>query len=236
MMKSTKIKFGLFVKLLAFSMLAFAVTFFSIYFFDKATGTKIFDPVAILILGISSLLTPFLIWILSPPKEKSRKPFSRLEHEFNKEGDRLVINNFGDKTFEKIFMDEQNIMPIDGIEVCQNLLENPLSLKKDIIRMHLLYRLSNNYYRNGQYESAAKSIKSALKIEPMNLLLNLVAAEFFEYIGQKHEVIKHYENALFNTKELTPDLKKFVLSRMKKIEAEGLQKREPPSGKKWMTG
>lgn len=224
-------------KIMVATIIVCACVSLVIYWLRILTGNENFDPIEILYMGAFLLfLEPFIFIFFAPPKEKSRKYFSFLEEKYLEQGNEWLTERFGLDIVEKLIMDEQNLIPFQGIDICLELIEKSNQFKNPKFTSHLYYRLSDNYYRDGQYKNAADSIKKALEFDPENLFLNLMASIFYEYIGKREETIKYYETALNISKDNYPNIKKHITSNIERIKSNGLKPRKPPSGKKWMAG
>jgi len=237
MLYSQKIKFGLLGKLTLLLVFAYSICLLIFYFLYRATGNNTFDPKGMIPIIAINILLIFIFWrIGSPPKEKFRKSFSDIEESFKKQGDDLILDAFGKNIFEKLYLDEQNWIPIEGIDEYKKLLSQGFGNTNTVLNVHLHYRLANNYYKDSQYGKAYSHIKSSLVLDPDNLFLNLMAGKFAGDIGDMKLAVGHFKTVLGHEKEFTPQLREFVIEEIEKIESGEVKKREPPSGKKWMIG
>jgi len=207
------------------------------YLFNRIAGITVINPF-FPVLGaiIIAILLPFLIKIYAPRKIFINDDYNAKEKEFEEKAENTIATNVDEKTYEKLFMDDLNLIPIDGIQICTSLLSQSHIQENPELKFYILVKLANYYFNNGDYKESITTLNKALSIKPNDIVANMRIAELYERIDLAEEAISHYNAALTSTEALTGNLREFIGSQIHRVKTEGPRVKQPPDNFKWFTG
>ena len=181
------------------------------------------------------MFIPFFITKLYLPKPKVIPEYRRLEDSFEESGDQLIITAFGEKQYDKLYVDDLNWVPICGIDLCKHLLSKNETKNNDDLRFYIYAKTARLYFKDGLYKEAIEFLGKALSIKPNDFVTNFRIAQLLERIGSGKEAIVHYEQALKAPDITSKKLQRFFSSQIRRVKRSGPRQKEPPRGLKWLS-
>jgi len=145
---------------------------------------------------------------------------------------KYVRKFYGFSTYINYFQDQFNAMRPAQKEICQNLLNN---CDNDDCKFSLYYKLARLEFVEDNSKKEKKMLKSALEINPYDLLANYRYAESCEMDGFVDEAIYHYELASKDPYLVSTQLKDFILLNIERIKRHGPRNRPVVLGAKYQS-
>ena len=229
-----KRKFWMKVIFLGFGLCVFmSINMLLVNFF---TGKNYFNPWFFLIFCIAIILfIPFFVTKFYLPKHKVSKEYKQLEESLKERGDDLIISVFGEKIFQKLYVEDLNWIPVDGLDVCMDLLSKEEVKNDEELRFYIYVRMAEFYFKDGSYSNSLKCLKKSISIKPSNFIANYRIAEISERLGLVEQSLAYYECAA-DSPEIPGSLKEYVIYRIERIKTTGPITKKAPSGLKWLGG
>ncbi len=209
---------------------------FICYLFDLLLGEEFDIRIALPVFIAILIFLPFFVAKFSKQERKRISEFLAVEDSFERSGDDLLISTFGDKIYEKLYVDDLNLVPFNGIDLCKELLSKNASKNNDELRFHLYIKIAKFYFKDGSYSKAQEYLKKSLSIKPTSFIANFRIAEIFENLGSGEDAILHYEAALKSGEIMPIRLLGYVNSQIHRVKTKGPSVKGAPRGLKWMAG
>jgi len=140
---------------------------------------------------------------------------------------KLVLRTFGICTFIKYFQDKFNAIRTTQKDICQSLLQKPKIAQDNENLYYIYYKLSNLELREDNFKEETKMLSYAIAIKPHDLLANFRLALCCEMDGLVDDAINYYKLASNDPYLISNEIKKYILSQVKRIEMRGPKNRPP---------
>jgi tetratricopeptide (TPR) repeat protein len=205
------------------------------FFVNKLLGDTFIPPIFIIICFVLCLIASFLIPVVFGNRIFRRKgssfpEYDQIEQQFDKTANDLILSKLGEDIYLKLYREELNWVELDGIRICQGLLNRDEVIKDDELRFYLYVRMADFYIKDDQYHNAIDYLKRALIINPLNLIVNLKIAEVYEWMGSEANAISSYETAFINSSNVSERFQTHIRSQIERINKKGSRKRLPRRG------
>lgn len=206
------------------------------FLLNRSAGVTVINPIFPGVLGMFVAISlPLLVKLYSAPKIFTNDDYIKKEKEFEEAAENVIAANIDKKLFEKLFMDDLNLIPVDGIDLCTALLSQKRIKDNQELKFSILTKLARYYFNNGDYNKSITTLGAALLIRLNDVVANMRIAELYERVGLAEEAIRHYDAALTAT-EAPTGLKEFIAAQTRRIKAEGPNVKQPPDNFKWFIG
>ncbi len=148
---------------------------------------------------------------------------------------KLVLRSYGIFSFINYFQDQFNALRPSQKSICQKLLKNANILNNNNSLYYIYYKLANLELREDNFQNEKMMLKSAISLNPDNLLANFRFAVCCEMDGHVDEAIHHYELALNDPYLISKSLNKYISTNIERIKLKGPMNRPPTLGAKYQS-
>jgi len=203
---------------------------------NKLLGHKVIDPIiAFILFLIVALILPFFGSKFLRMRRTSFPDLDQMKEDFEKTANDEIINKLGEETYLELYQEELNQLIVDGIRICQELLSKDKLREDDGLRFHIYVKLAKFYIKDDQYDKAVANFKEALSIKPADLIVNLMIANVYEWLGAGTDAIASYETALHRSSELSQRFLTYITSQIERVKTKGPRKKPALSGLRYMS-
>lgn len=147
---------------------------------------------------------------------------------------KLVMKTFGSFTYINYIQDGFNEISSAQEEICTRLQKEDTIKNNYEALFNILIKMNKIALKQDNFEKEKAILFSATKINPNDLIANYRLAVCYEMEGSKDEAIKHYLLATTDSYLTSNQLRKFILSQIKRIELKGTMNRPPVLGAKYL--
>ena len=223
-------------KVQLFGMVCVLITAVAYYFINAFLGNELVPPIFVLIIGLIIVL---ILPLLGSRKLTGRKvrsdDLADIEIKFEESFNQKVADTFGGKVFEQLYQEEINQMPVQGLELCKNLLEKSRRNNDGDLLFGLHIIIARFYEKDNDYKNSISQLLKAVTIKPLNLIANIRLAQNYEWIGSGDEAICSYEKALKDPAAERESIKDFINSQIEIVKKHGPRKAQPITGFRYAT-
>jgi len=188
------------------------------------------NPIWLSLFGfLGSLTIPLFIKVGAPSKQKTLWEYERIEKDFEESGSQLILQTFGSKDFEILYMEEGNWRPAYAIDMYRKLIQKEQTKNNPVLRFHLFVNLAKYYARDRQLKEAIQSLQNAISIKPTSLIANFRLANLYERVGSGGDAITHYQFAKKDSDSINK-IEEYLESQVRRVKAKGPRTDGPYSG------
>ena len=168
----SKFKRSFWIKLLAGAFIGNLVIISSLYLLHRVSGNE-FEHIIFLMVTYTVLLLfiPVFLTKLYRPNEKRIQELNEVQDNFEEVADELILSTFGDEMFKRLYFDDFNWSPVDGIQACKELLSKEEAKNNNEIRFYIFAKMAKYYFRDNSYQESIQHFQKALSIEPDNFII-----------------------------------------------------------------
>ncbi len=237
MTKLSKFRRKFWLKVLVGTTFGYILTTLMLYLLHRVSGNEFGSIKYYVIPGILGIVfIPIFLTKLYPSKEERIKEFEEFEDKFEETGNELIINTFGEEVYDKLYRDDFNEIPIETLEVCEELLSNEKCKGNNELSFYIYVKMAKSYFKDSSYQSSIEYLKKALSIKPHDFYTNFRIAELYEMVSEGELAVNHYESSTKSPDISSGRLQQHVYTQINRVKTKGPSLRQPPQGFKWLTG